>query len=73
MRSGLAGWLSVSVMGKLVILSIERGGQCKMTKLSSQLEMYVIVAVMTSREMGSMACLAPMMRLPLGDQNTASK
>ena len=72
MRSGSAAWPLVSVVGKSVILSIERGGRCKMTKLSSRPEMYVTVAVITSRETGSIAHLALMMRLPLGDQKMAS-
>ena len=42
-----------------------------MTKLSSWPVMYVTIAVITLSEMGSMAHLALMMRLPLGDQKIA--
>ena len=72
MRSGSVGWLLVSMVGKSVILSMERGGQCRMMKLSSQPLTYVTLAVMTSRQMGLMARLALMMRLPLGDQKMVS-
>ena len=72
MRSGSAARPLVSVVGKSVILSMERGGRCRMTKLSSRPEIYVTVAVMTSRETGSMARLALMIRFPLGDQKTVS-
>ena len=60
------------MVGKSVILSMERGGQCRMMKLSSQPLTYVTLAVMTSRQMGLMAHLALMMRLPLGDQKMVS-